>query len=172
MRKIPVGHGKFALVDDEDYKLVSKWSWCLLKPNRYVRHGYATASVNGQCGVLMHRLIMGTPPSPDLTVDHINRNSLDNRRSNLRWATRQQQQWNAAHVRGVSKYKGVSRTRRCKTRPWHAQMRVNGRVTSLGFFATELEAALAYDAAAVQARGEFAHINFPEKFLQNFPESC
>lgn len=163
MRELPLsgkkGAGKAVIVDCDDYALVAQWSWSL-----YDYHGveYAQASVNGKCGVMMHRFLMGAPPADGLMVDHKNGNGLDNRRDNLRWATPQQNQWNSKAVRGSSKYKGVSWAYRCPIRPWVAQIRVGKKIVHLGQYATEEEAAAAYDGAARRLRGQYARVNFPE----------
>lgn len=72
------GAGKWALVDADDYVLLSQHSW-------YYRDGYALTEKNGK-EVRMHRMILGTKDA-DLVVDHINRNRLDNRKQNLREMT-------------------------------------------------------------------------------------
>ncbi len=79
--QIIVKNGKFsrfATVSPEDYPLVARYSW-------YYRDGYALTKINKK-EIRMHRLIMGTA-DPDIVVDHINRDRLDNRRENLRELT-------------------------------------------------------------------------------------
>ena len=115
-----------------------------------------------QKGLYMHHLIAGTPPK-GMTIDHINGNSLDNRKENLRVATQQQQRMNSAkRVDGASRYKGViirNVTGRCKKTRICAQIKALGRSIYLGDFETEEEAAEAYNKAAVQYFGEFARVN-------------
>lgn len=145
-----------ALIDEEDYELVSPYSWYLHTA------GYAMAHPKGKdrITVLMHRLIMGSDVK---LVDHINRNRLDNRRENLRPAS---PQMNAAN-RGISKrnksgYKGVSK---CKNR-WRSRIMINGKEINLGFYATPEEAAEAYNEAALEYLGEYAVLNeIPQKSL-------
>jgi hypothetical protein len=105
----------------------------------------------------MHRLIMGQPPN-GREVDHINGDGLNNRRSNLRWATRQQNCQNGRpRSNARSKLKGAQW---CSSQSkWGAEIKHNGRVKQLGYFQTEQEAAAAYDAAASKAFGEFARLN-------------
>lgn len=78
-KAIKLSNGGEALVDELDYNLLSKWSW------HRNRDGYANRST-GKSSMSMHRQIMNPPIGLD--VDHINRNRLDNCRSNLRVATR------------------------------------------------------------------------------------
>lgn len=91
-----------------------------------------------------------------LHIDHINGNPTDNRIANLRLATPSQ---NAKNMRKrentTSTYKGVSWHK--KGGKWQAQIRVDGLNIYLGYFATQLDAHLAYCAAAARLHGEFAN---------------
>lgn len=156
MKEIPLSRGKVALVDDDDYEWLNQWKWC------YLAKGYAIrAEGNGaqRRYIYMHRLILN--PSPGLTVDHINRNRLDNRRENLRVATYSQQMFNLPIRRdNKSGYYGVSK--RTDTGRWTAHITHNHHAVSLGTFDDPASAARAYDAAAVKHRGAFANLNFPD----------
>lgn len=101
----------------------------------------------------MHRDILKT----NLDVDHKNRDGLDNRRSNLRKATRQQNSANSIkkHFGKDSKFKGVCRSRD----HWRAQIVVNYKAIFIGCFATEIKAAEAYDREAKKHFGKFARLN-------------
>jgi hypothetical protein len=103
----------------------------------------------------MHRLFAG---APGMDVDHINGNGLDNRRCNLRPATRSQNNMNRAKRRGVSKFKGVSP----KRGKWRAYLKTGKKQHNLGVFESEYDAARAYDVKAKEMFGEFARVNFPE----------
>lgn len=104
----------------------------------------------------MHRYLMGDPTG--LEVDHINLDTLDNRRSNLRVATRSQ---NAANRRRQSNnssgYKGVSWNKERKK--WHAYICVGRKHITLGRFNSIVQAARAYNDAALTFFGEYAKLN-------------
>ncbi len=94
-------------------------------------------------------------PPEGYEVDHINHDGLDNRRCNLRLATRANNCHNQRSFKGSSKYKGVWRV----GEKWAACIRVDGRSKRLGTFVSEKEAALAYNQAAREHYGEFAKLN-------------
>ena len=105
----------------------------------------------------MHREIMRI--GEDKVCDHINGDGLDNRKANLREASRAENSWNSGKSRGVSrsKYKGPAWDSR--DRRWEVRISVKGRRIYLGRFEDELEAAKAYDAAAVKYHGRYAKLN-------------
>lgn len=101
----------------------------------------------------MHRLIC-----PNFNIaDHINHNGLDNRKSNLRDANKQQNSFNTRSNRGSSIYKGVSFEK--TTRLWRSYITKDGIRQYLGRFDNELDAALAYDKKAREIFGEYANCN-------------
>lgn len=106
--------------------------------------------------VSMHRFLMNFP---SCLVDHINRNTLDNRRNNLRLATHAQNMQNQVTSTGKSKYKGVT----VRGNKWRAHCKGN----YLGEFKSEIEAAMAYDSMARVLYGEFARLNFEEAFNES-----
>jgi len=158
-KEIPIAGGLVALVDDQDYELVSGYSWSVLS-GRQTK--YAVAYVRGSfpdCRrVLMHRLIMAA--TDGVGVDHKNRNGLDCQRGNLRLATESQNKANTEKQRTAngkattSAFKGVYWHR--GGRKWLAQICVDGKRRYLGLFTSETDAAVAYNKAAIQAFGEFA----------------
>ena len=153
-RLIPLGHGVFAIVDAADYEWLSQYKWSLYGPGYAARHAHGTT-------IYMHREIMQAPPGMD--VDHINGSRSDNRRSNLRVCTRPQNLRNAGKRPGcLSQYKGVAVDRRYNNRCF-ARIWFEGRTIALGYFNDEVEAALAYDRAALKLFGEYAWLNFPEE---------
>lgn len=150
--KIYLSKGRFTLISSQDYGNLSQWKWCFY-PSR--GGGYAGRKV-GNTTIYMHRVIMN--PIEGLQVDHINHDGLDNRRSNLRVVTPAQ---NMANVRLSSRnntgYKGVHFFKR--TKQFTAYIGVEGKTRHLGYFATAVEAAKAYNKAALELRGEFAYLN-------------
>jgi hypothetical protein len=163
-KTIPLTRGQVAIVDDDDYERLSSYRWHaserrdegLFRAERRGRRGEPQA-------VLMHRYIMGAVRGE--CVDHINHDTLDNRRENLRVCSYSQNNANRRKIRpGVSKYKGVFRGSQGKG--WLAEVYFNGQKRRLGPFHDETEAAHAYDAAAREMHGEFAHLNFPARIAE------
>jgi hypothetical protein len=152
---IQLDHARFALVDDADAAAMNAYRW-------YVdTKGYASRVIDKRGRrALMHRELMGAQVGE--AIDHANGDRLDNRRSNLRRATMSDNARNSVKKcrPGVtSQYKGVHWAR--SNGKWCAMIRTDGRTRYLGLFTEERAAALAYDAAAREAFGEFARINFP-----------
>jgi hypothetical protein len=153
MREIPLrgsnGKGLALLVNDEDYELMSSFSWHA-KPDGNGRY-YAEVTLRA------HNLLVDFP-----LTDHINGNGLDNTRNNLREATHRQNSWNRG-LRSDSRtgYKGV--TSRRGGRGYSARIQVGGKRQYLGWFKNPIDAAKAYDAAAREHFGRFARLNFPDE---------
>lgn len=146
---IEIDRKHLALIDKADYPLVEKFRW------RLHTHGYPQTSICGKT-ILMHNLILPRPEGWE--VDHKNRDKMDNRQDNgnLRLVTHQENSMNRGNYSRVGKHKGVY------------AIRVNGKKyfqaaiagVYIGCFPTELEAAYAYDSAAMS--------NFPEVCITNF----
>lgn len=117
--------------------------------------GYLVAMVDGKTYRVHHLVWFWCHGSWATELDHWNRIRHDNRIENLRLCTHTQNLGNM-HPR-VHKYKGVTFCR--QTGKWRAQITVNYRATHLGRFVTIEEAALAYNQAALEHFGEFAHLN-------------
>lgn len=157
-KEISLTRNKVAVVDTSDYDFLMQWKW------KCSDHGYAVRNhhvgiVSGkriQKRIYMHRLIMDAPIGQ--YVDHINGNSLDNCRSNLRICTNQQNSANSRKylIPTSSEYKGVSWDE--KNNKWRASIHVL-KAIYLGRFSSEIEAAKAYNYAAKDAWGEFARLN-------------
>jgi len=165
MKEIELTRGVSVMVDDNDYEHLSQWKWFAQKCKNKL---YAARTIWGKEKsqiVLMHRIIMETPS--DMQVDHINGNTLDNRRINLRNCTKTQNLRNAISTHGVSKFKGVSiKTDTIRAKPYRATIVFNRKQYSLGVFYTEEEAAHAYDKKAIELFGDFANTNFSRECYQ------
>lgn len=162
MREIPLSKGWTAWVDEEDYENLARYTWCALE----IRGGkkfYAVRNSSLRSGprktLLMHREILQA--SSPLQVDHVDGNGLNNQRSNLRLATSAENAHNQASRGGTSSFKGV--TRHKKAGSWQAQIKVSGKHQYLGLFKSEIDAARAYDRAAIELHGKFARLNFPDQ---------
>jgi hypothetical protein len=160
---IPLTQGKSALIDVADYPEISRHRWCAMQNRRGGRfYAARDVRVDGRPRrIALHRHLAGDPPG--LAVDHANDDSLDDRRANLRPATRFDNEANQRKRRRrrgtTSPWKGVSRHARGK--PWQASI-CRGRLRHhLGVYVTEAEAAWAYDCAAKRLFGAFARLNDP-----------
>lgn len=155
--EIPLTQGKVALIDAENLQLVGQYQWhaCDRGQTWYA----ATSAVrrrSGEC-IYLHRLIMDAGPNEH--VDHRNGDGLDCRRENMRLCTNAENRRNTRKTRGRSRFKGVCPCRTNSRRIWEAYIWHNNRKIGLGNYETEEEAARAYNAAALQYHGEFAHLN-------------
>ena len=151
-REVPLTQGKAAIVDDEDFDWLSQYKWVYHK-------GYAVRSATISKGrrkhVYMHRLINNTPEGK--LTDHINGNSLDNRRKNLRSATNAENGRNRkVSSNNTSGYKGV---RKFNNGKWITTIRYNGRRIYIGLFKDKHEAAKAYNEKALELFGVYARLN-------------
>lgn len=141
-------------IDMEDLVRVKELNWYFQKRGVWT-----------QKTVLLHRLVLGlgSLDSNKILVDHINSNTLDNRRLNLRTATYQQNFFNSKKISGCSsKYKGVVKLIEYSKTIWRVRATLDGIVYSLGRYSNEIEAAKAYDVFAKEKYGEFAKLNFPQ----------
>jgi hypothetical protein len=160
---VPLTRGQYAIVDIEDFDRLSKFKW---HTGINGRDFYARRKVRSddtrpkKCFISMHREILNVPEG--LFVDHINHNGLDNRRANLRAATREQNSWNQRKKLGnyTSRYKGVHFSK--NMRRWEARLVYKGKEIPIGYFDDEVSAARAYDAKATELYGEYAALNFNE----------
>jgi len=155
IRFIPLTKGKIAIVDSKDYEWLSKYKWYA---NEKVNGFYACRHKNGKI-TYMHREITKAPKN--LVVDHIDHNTLNNRRSNLRVCTVVENLFNCRGSRKTSKYKGVFRHKKMKK--WRSAIGHNHKYMEIGYFDNEVEAAKAYDREAAKSFGEFAYLNFPDE---------
>jgi len=154
--KIKLPGGRFAIIDAEDQGRASICKWTYSRSNNRV--GYAR---NKRVGYL-HRFIMQAPEGCE--VDHVNGDTLDNRKSNLRICSPSQNRINhrLPKVIGTSKYRGVSWNK--KNKKWVAFVSHPNRPRArknVGSFNSEIEAALAYDRSTFSMYGEYSKLNFP-----------
>lgn len=162
-RYIFLTRGRVALVDWDDFEPLSRMRWAAVLMNKgKLVYAYRTDRNPGETAP-MARIILGCGRSRTLKVDHLNHDTLDNRRQNLRLCTSTQNGQNsfAAEDKIHSRYKGVSKKRGGNTSRWCGKIVVHGYAIHLGYHATEKEAAQAYDKAAKIFFGEFACLNFP-----------
>lgn len=157
MKSIRLSNGMFSLVDEEDIEVLSRWKW-QAKWNTCTRSFYAIRELPTHKGwkrkyVRMHRQILGLEEGNPLTGDHINHDTLDNRRANLRVATKQEQQYNI-RISQVNKtgFKGVS----VDKGRFRARIRIDKKEFLLGYYSSPEEAHIVYCKAAKQHHGKFA----------------
>lgn len=148
MKYIKLTNENKVLIDDIDFDFINQYKW------RLGSRGYAIRS-NGKKVIMMHRLINGT--SKGLETDHINRNKLDNRRSNLRSVTSSQNHMN----KGIPKnnktgFKGIYWSE--KRNKWTCYIRINRKTINLGMFLTKIEAIEKRKEAEKKYFGEFGNL--------------
>ena len=161
-RKIRLTEGKCTIVDQKDFYRLNDFQWCVAgsKGKFYVFGGQRISPEEIKL-VRLHRLIINAPDG--LLVDHRNTDSLDNRRTNLRLATRSQNCCNRRKTKSKtsSRFIGVYFDKRKDL--WSACINFHRKRIWLGYFKNEIDAAKAYDKAALEYHKEFARLNFPEE---------
>ncbi len=157
--KIILTQGFVAVVDEKNHFWLSMHPW-------YYHHGYAVRNDNStkpHKTIYMHRVILERKlgHSDFEEGDHTDQDKLNDCENNLRPATKAQNMQNSRkQANTTSKYKGV--TWHIGAEKWMARIHVDGKQIHLGLFDDEIEAAKAYDVAAVKHFGEFVVLNFPE----------
>ncbi len=147
MATLPLTQGREAIIDDDDYLNCSKYKWIFNIKSRGAGYAQRGQHIRGAVGgrtsktIYLHREILGITDSK-LIVDHINGNTLDNRKINLRVVTPSISCRNRGSCRNkTSSYVGVHFHK--LTKKWRAQIKVGSKKVSLGLFHTERDAALA-----------------------------
>lgn len=154
MKFVPLSKGRFfAVVDDADYDDISRFKWHVLRGKRGKPYAARTVQQKPHKTELMHRRLLSAGPGQ--MVDHKDGNGLNNSRSNIRLCTASQNSANAPSRRHSSKFRGVWR----RGSSWVAFISISNKNRYLGTFKTDVEAAAAYDAAAIAVHGEFARLN-------------
>lgn len=141
---LPITRGLETMIDEEDIAELEKYNWHQLSPTR--KYAARREIGNNHIAILMHRQIMNAPSG--MVIDHINGNSLDNRKSNLRICTHRQNQQNrythrAGRLVGATFKKGK----------WIAKITYDNKIKYLGRFKTEIEAHEAYINALKELAG-------------------
>ncbi len=147
-------------MDPADYKRLRKYEWSSKKSHKsfYALGRIADSKTEKAKTTCMHHEVIKVPDG--MVIDHINHDSMDNRRANLRPATRSQNMRNRKKRLDAksSKYKGICRFK--GHRKWTARITFEKKRIYLGCFENEIDAAKAYDEAAKKYHGEFACLNF------------
>lgn len=164
MKTIPLSQGLIATVDDEAYEAVAAFKWSAMKQRNtfYAVRGILTPEGERTTGYL-HRFIwelLNGPIPDDMTIDHRDRDGLNNAGANLRLATHQQQNLNKGkQANNSSGFVGVSYRNDCGK--WRTCVMADGRTKSLGHFDCPVNAAMAYDRYMYENHGgEFTGFNF------------
>jgi len=159
MKEIPLTQGQVAIVDNEDFKELSKYKWqpswrlnkCYAKRGEYINKKQVT--------IYMHRQILKITDNSE--VDHIDNNGLNNQKCNLRICNRSQNQRNKNKTQNScsSNWKGVALSSGQRRKKWMAYISINKKRKYIGRFSSEIDAAKAYNKEALKIFGKFALLN-------------
>lgn len=171
--EIPLTQGMVTRISPEDLPLVERYTWAAVKTSEGKYYARAWDSET-KTKKYLHRLINNTPEG--MHTDHIDGDSLNNTRSNLRTCTQRENILNRPKLNlhnSISQYKGVTKDKRTKSGRWVARLawsvaKAEGISQHLGTYDTEEEAARAYDAVIKVLYGEFARLNFPDEYIGGF----
>lgn len=155
----PKNGNRSCFIDEEDFDFVKNFYWSAVKQgSTYYAYSHDPDCNGKRKSIKLHRILLSSTDGE--IVDHINGNGLDNTRKNLRTVSNTQNLQNRGLTKNKnsSKYKGVF-ARDSKVTPFKSLIMVNKVSKYLGSFPTELEAALAYNEAALTYFGTFARIN-------------
>lgn len=164
-KKIQLTKGKIAIVDDEDYERINVWSWHTKDQcsTHYARRSFLESG-KGKT-TTMHRDILRAKKGD--IIDHIDGDGLNNRKSNLRFVTKNQNSMNCLPYKNTySIYKGAHWHK--TQNKWHSKIKKDGKNIYIGSFNDEIEAAKAYDLKAKELFGEYAKLNFSDKLWSGY----
>ena len=149
MKSINLTKGFVAHIDDDDEWVLSGRKWVASFSGRrwYVVRG------KGKTREYLHRLIANA--GKGVVVDHIDGDTMNNTRSNLRLCSQQENTWNSKSRKSCSGFKGVAKHQG----KWTARLTINGKNLYLGLFETKEDAAISYNNAAIKHFGSFARLN-------------
>ena len=159
VKEIICKNGEVVLCDDEDYPLLSRFTWYMgseLKNGGGYPCCFIYGKKNTRQQIFMHQLVMA-----GFMADHRDLNKMNCQKDNLRVCTREENEWNKPKQKTskgkpcTSQYKGVSL---CNGK-WRSQIKRNGVLYRLGEFSNELDAAKAYNKKAAELSGKFVWLN-------------
>lgn len=156
MKFIPLKQGGFAIVDDRDFCILSKFKW------RLDTKGYVQRTLRKSKSISLHVSVLGVKQGKE--IDHVNGNKLDNRRANLRHVSHSQNMRNMKiHKDNKSGFKGVSLHKHSGLHT--ARICVNRISIHLGYFKSAIEASLAYCKASLKYHGVFGRVDAKPSLL-------
>jgi len=159
MRELEINKGLKVILDDEDFDRVAALKWFYGKNNYIGRNNSKT--IDGKkryTKTRLHWFVLRFEGKKGYVVDHINGNTFDNRKENLRICTVAENSRNQKlNKRNKTGYKGVCAVKRVNG--YKAEIKLNYKVRHLGYFKCPKEAAKAYNKAAIELFGEFARLN-------------
>ncbi len=163
-KKIPLSNSKLKMiVDDEDYEKLSKYNWLMAKRGNVTYAARDEWTEGKHKKIYAHRDILSLNPNDKKQVDHVDGNTLNNSKINLRLCTPEQNNWNKPkHKDNVSGFKGVSWHK--SRNKWAAYIKAGSTREYLGLFDNIYDAAMEYDKAAKRLHGKFAYLNFPNAY--------
>jgi len=144
------------VIDSEDVERCAQYRWSL--SGRYTVHSKYMGPSAPSMSVPLHGFLLNFKGSHKVQMDHINRDPLFNRKSNLRICTKQQNMQNNSQGLSATGFRGVYPAQSMKGR-WRSVIKHNGLLQQVGTFDSPTEAAIAWNAKALELRGEFAVLN-------------
>ncbi len=155
MKQVILVDGSYSQVDDEFYEEAIKHKW-YCSNNGLTKYAHCKSKINGKWkSYYLHQLIMDTIGTK-LKIDHKDRNGLNNQKQNLRICSHSDNMKNRIKHRGTSKYTGVNLHLYGK---WLARININGKQKHIGTFKNEIDAAKAYNKAAIETGNPFYNLN-------------